>query len=88
MDCLESLGYRILAASSGRSTIEMLDKHPDVELLMVDIAMPEMNGIEVAHAVSAKRPELPIIYMTGYVGSSKFDGSGQRNYSEKAFHSC
>ena len=85
MDCLESLGYRILAASSGRSTIEMLDKHPDVELLMVDIAMPEMNGIEVARVVWAKQPELPIIYMTGYIGSSKFDGSEQQRLLKKPF---
>ena len=49
----------------------MIEKNTSIELLMVDIAMPEMNGIEVARVVSAKRPDLPIVYMTGYIGSSR-----------------
>ena len=49
--CLESLGYRVLAASNGPLAIEMIEKNSDIELLMLDIAMPEMNGIEVARVV-------------------------------------
>ena len=63
----------------------MIEKNTSIELLMVDIAMPEMNGIEVARVVSAKRPDLPIVYMTGYIGSSKLDGVEQRRLMKKPF---
>jgi CheY-like chemotaxis protein len=85
VSCLDSLGYRVLAASSGPLAIEMIEKNTCIELLMVDIAMPEMNGIEVARVVSAKRPDLPIVYMTGYIGSSKLDGVEQRRLMKKPF---
>jgi CheY-like chemotaxis protein len=85
VSCLDSLGYRVLAASSGPLAIEMIEKNTSIELLMVDIAMPEMNGIEVARVVSAKRPDLPIVYMTGYIGSSKLDGVEQRRLMKKPF---
>jgi signal transduction histidine kinase/ActR/RegA family two-component response regulator len=85
VSCLDSLGYRVLAASSGSLAIEMIEKNSSIDLLMVDIAMPEMNGIEVARVVSAKRPDLPIVYMTGYIGSSKLDGVGQRRLMKKPF---
>ncbi len=85
VSCLDSLGYCVLAASSGPLAIEMIEKNTSIELLMVDIAMPEMNGIEVARVVSAKRPDLPIVYMTGYIGSSKLDGVEQRRLMKKPF---
>ena len=85
VSCLDSLGYRVLAASGGPLAIEMIEKNTSIELLMVDIAMPEMNGIEVARVVSAKRPDLPIVYMTGYIGSSKLDGVEQRRLMKKPF---
>ena len=46
ISCLESFGYRVLAASNGPLAIEMIEKNSDIELLMLDIAMPEMNEIE------------------------------------------
>jgi signal transduction histidine kinase/ActR/RegA family two-component response regulator len=85
VSCLDSLGYRALAASSGSLAVEMIEKNSSIELLMVDIAMPEMNGIEVARVVAAKRPELPIVFMTGYIGSSKLDGVEQQRLMKKPF---
>ena len=85
VSCLDSLGYRVLAASSGLLAVEMIEKNSSIELLMVDIAMPEMNGIEVARVVAAKRPDLPIVYMTGYIGSSKLEGVEQQRLMKKPF---
>jgi signal transduction histidine kinase/ActR/RegA family two-component response regulator len=83
--CLESLGYSVLLADSGRSAIETVDSNTLIDLLMIDIAMPEMNGVEAGSTISARRPELPIIYMTGYVDSSALDGQGQRRLLKKPF---
>ena len=85
ISCLESLGYRVLAASNGPLAIEMIEKNSDIELLMLDIAMPEMNGIEVARVVLSKRPELPIVFMTGYIGSTKLEGAEQKRLMKKPF---
>ena len=85
ISCLESLGYRVLAASNGPLAIEMIEKNSDIELLMLDIAMPEMNGIEVARAVLSKRPELPVVFMTGYIGSTKLEGAEQKRLMKKPF---
>ena len=82
---LESLGYRVLAASNGPLAIEMIEKNSDIELLMLDIAMPEMNGIEVARVVLSKRPELPVVFMTGYIGSTKLEGAEQKRLMKKPF---
>jgi signal transduction histidine kinase/CheY-like chemotaxis protein len=83
--CLESLGYSVLLADSGRSAIETVNSNTLIDLLMIDIAMPEMNGVEAGSTISARRPELPIIYMTGYVDSSALDGQGQRRLLKKPF---
>jgi CheY-like chemotaxis protein len=85
ISCLESLGYRVLAASNGPLAIEMTETNSDIELLMLDIAMPEMSGIEVSRLVSAKRPELPVVFMTGYIGSTKLDGAEQQKLMKKPF---
>ena len=44
----------------------MILDRPDVDLLFTDIVMPEMNGKKLADLVREKRPDLPVIYTTGY----------------------
>ena len=49
-----------------------------VDLVLIDIAMPEINGVETMKAIVAARPGLPFLYMTGYVGLTKLDPMEQR----------
>jgi CheY-like chemotaxis protein len=49
-----------------------------LDLVLIDIAMPEINGVEAIHAILKQRPALPFLYMTGYVGPSKLDPSESR----------
>ena len=65
-DALGELGYRVLEADSGKAALLMLDEHPDIALMFTDIVMPEMNGAKLAEVVRAKRPDLPILFTTGY----------------------
>jgi CheY-like chemotaxis protein len=72
---LETLGYRTLQASGGRDALDLLDDgRDDVDLLIADFAMPGMSGAELAGAVRAKWPELPVIVITGYADATGFDG--------------
>ncbi|HEX7800095.1 MAG TPA: PAS domain S-box protein [Asticcacaulis sp.] len=66
VEALTELGYRVLEASSAQAALAMILDRPDVDLLFTDIVMPEMNGKKLADLVREKRPDLPVIYTTGY----------------------
>jgi PAS domain S-box-containing protein len=63
---LEDLGHVVLEASSGRAALETLKDNPEIDLIITDHAMPGMTGADLAKAVRAERPALPIILATGY----------------------
>ncbi len=67
VDVLHSLGYRTLEAEDGRAGVAMLEQHADqVAVAMLDVVMPEMGGIEAAGLMRVRRPDLPILMVTGY----------------------
>jgi CheY-like chemotaxis protein len=64
---LRDLGYRVLAAADGHSALRMLARPTEVEVLFTDIGLPGgMNGRQLAEAARRKRPELKVVYTTGY----------------------
>jgi PAS domain S-box-containing protein len=72
---LEALGYQVIQAASGRTALDLLGGHcAGIDVLMADYAMPRMSGIELARAVRATRPDLPVVIATGYVATTGFDG--------------
>jgi len=66
-DFLEGDGYRVLLASDPREAIRISENHhAPIHLLLTDVVMPEMNGRELAEHLLAKRPEMRVLYMSGY----------------------
>jgi CheY-like chemotaxis protein len=64
---LENLGYTVLAALTPGHAIHLVENHPgDIHLLITDVVMPEMNGVEMAERLRAIRPDLKHLYMSGY----------------------
>ena len=63
---LTDLGYRVLEASNAQGALAILLDRPDIDLLFTDIVMPEMNGRKLVDLAHEKRPDLPVIYTTGY----------------------
>jgi PAS domain S-box-containing protein len=60
-------GYRVLAARSGFEALELIDGYQGViDLLLTDVVMPGATGKEVAESVSRVRPEIRVLYMSGY----------------------
>lgn len=64
---LEEQGYRVLAALNGEEALANSQnlKH-DIKLMMTDVVMPQMSGPELAERVLSVRPNLPVLFMSGY----------------------
>jgi CheY-like chemotaxis protein len=64
---LEEKGYQVLSASDGPMALEVAHGHrARVHLLVTDLVMPGMTGRELATALLGERPDLRVIYMSGY----------------------
>ena len=64
---LERLGYRCLEAGDGAEALRMLQAHGvPVAGVVTDLVMPHMNGRELGEHLAAFRPELPVLFMSGY----------------------
>ena len=60
-------GYRVIAADSGPKAIEAAREHDGhIDLLLTDVVMPHMQGNELAKLIAADRPELRVLFMSGY----------------------
>jgi CheY-like chemotaxis protein len=64
---LERQGYTVLACADGAEAVALAE-HDDrrIHLLLTDVVMPGLRGYEVARLVAASRPEMKILYMSGY----------------------
>jgi CheY-like chemotaxis protein len=66
-ECLEASGYSVLAAPNGEAAIEIAKQHRGpIELVLTDVIMPGISGRELARALTALRPEMKVLYMSGY----------------------
>jgi PAS domain S-box-containing protein len=66
VDVLEELGYRTLQASDGPSGLKLLQSDVRLDLLVTDIGLPGLNGRQLVDAARVTRPELKVLFMTGY----------------------
>ena len=70
VEVLNDLGYRPLEASDGGSALRIIESAQRVDLLVTDIGLPDINGRQVADTARVKRPDLMILFMTGYAESA------------------
>ena len=67
-------GFRVAEAESGPAALRLIEQGLRFDLLLVDLAMPEMNGIEVARSVRMSRSSVPVVLMTGLEEDERIDG--------------
>jgi signal transduction histidine kinase len=83
---LEDLGYVVLKAGSGGAALDLLDERlSNVELVLLDFAMPGMSGLEVARQVQLKYPAIPILFVTGYADKNALRDVGDERIVKKPF---
>ena len=67
VDMLEDLGHTVVERNGGGDALDYLASPAAVDLMITDYAMPNMTGLQLAHAAQAKRPDLPILLASGFV---------------------
>jgi DNA-binding response OmpR family regulator len=71
---LEDCGYTVITATDGRNGMRLFEERGDgIDLVITDVVMPHANGTSLGAAVHARRPGVPILYLSGYL----HDGSGE-----------
>ena len=68
---LRQLGYSVLTASSGAEALEVSERHEgEIAALLTDVVMPSMSGRELADQLLKSRPEMGVLYLSGYTENS------------------
>ena len=65
-EMLEELGYTVVQATSGQAALGVLDQHEGVEVMVTDVRMPGMSGLELSDIAARRFQELRVILISGY----------------------
>ena len=87
-EVLEDEGYQVYAAADGQETVDIFWEHPEIALVILDIMMPKMDGIEILQEIR-ERTDIPVLMLTA-LGESSSELSCLRNgasdFVSKPFH--
>jgi CheY-like chemotaxis protein len=78
---LEEFGYDVVQASGGKEALHLIAQTPGLRMLITDIRMPDMSGIELADMATRQRPDLKVILISGYFVSQQVE----RRFLRKPF---
>jgi two-component system cell cycle sensor histidine kinase/response regulator CckA len=86
---LSRQGYQVLPAASGAEALQIVREHPnEIHVMLTDVVMPGMTGVQLAKLVRELRPAIRVLYMSGYTDAS-VNGAGvfttDMEYLEKPF---
>jgi CheY-like chemotaxis protein len=73
-ESLKGMGHDVTDTADGATALDLMDRH-HFDLLLVDYAMPGMNGADVARAARAKHPKLRILVVSGYADSAALEAA-------------
>jgi CheY-like chemotaxis protein len=82
---LSDLGYRVTEAGSGGAALDLIERESDIDLVIIDFAMPGMNGAEAARRIQSRRPTVPVLFVTGYADRSALGGIPEAQIIRKPF---
>jgi CheY-like chemotaxis protein len=83
---LESNGYTVLEASDVEDALRLAEEHPGpIHLLLSDVVMPRMNGLELADRVRQRRPEIAVLHVSGYTDDTRIVSGRQPDFLHKPF---
>jgi two-component system cell cycle sensor histidine kinase/response regulator CckA len=82
---LRMRGYNVLEAGGGEEALEIVQGGADIHLVITDVVMPNMDGPTMVKHVKALKPELPVIFMSGYAEEAfrRDEGAGDIHFLPK-----
>ena len=87
---LREKGYTVLCAVNGREAVDIWESNNrEIDLLITDLVMPEIGGLELAQICKRIRPDLPVIYMSGFTEAAAANAemfTEAEAFLEKPFH--
>jgi CheY-like chemotaxis protein len=78
---LQDFGYQVIQASGGAEALDLLGRTPDLRMMITDIRMPDMSGIDLADLATQRRRGLKVILISGYFVSQQV----KRRFLRKPF---
>jgi DNA-binding NtrC family response regulator len=63
---LKREGYELLLAASGEEGIQLLSEHPELDLILTDLQLGKLSGLDVLEEAKKLRPDIPVLIVTGY----------------------
>ena len=63
---LSNAGFEVQQAPNGAAALKLIDAEKRFDVIVTDVLMPELNGVELARAVRAKTPDMELVFMSGY----------------------
>ncbi len=85
---LRRAGYAVLLAANGRQAVELFEKSPAVDGVLLDLTMPEMDGVATLQALRALQPHVRALLMSGFDGAEatkRFQGLKLHGFLQKPF---
>ena len=79
-DVLESSGYEVLTASTGEEGIEIAREERELDLLITDMVLPKINGLETAKEILKYSPKTKVIFISGYPSNKINEIFGSKNF--------
>lgn len=77
---LTSLGYGVVESSNGTEALSILARDIDIDVLLVDMSMPGLNGPEVAQRAVQQRPTIKVLFVSG-----QYDAAGNTTFIVKPY---
>ena len=91
VEVLRRHGYQVLEAADGMEAMKVAGLHPgEIHVLVTDLVMPEMNGVDLAGRLVARRPATRVLYISGYTDEAVARGGvleSGTNFLQKPFNS-
>ena len=85
-DLLSPYGFEVLTAPNGQDAMPLVEQHPDILLVILDLAMPKMDGREWLRWFRGKRKESPVIVISAYKLDANDEDLRPAVILEKPFH--
>jgi PAS domain S-box-containing protein len=74
--------FKVIEADNGKKAVELFKKHPEIDLVLMDIKMPIMNGNEAMKEIKQQQPNLPIIALSAFAMESDKEASLKEGFND------